>query len=361
MGTFSFPSSSGGINSPYYKTYKSLVNAALNTPDINYSPASATTYALTGVNIGKTITIGANATINASTSSNGSGPYASMFICDTLVLNGTIKGDASAAGTQASASGGFGFGGNGGTGIWIFARQITLNGGVAGTISANGGAGGNGTNNTGTSAYSAGQYGGSGMMLTNQYAGYGISPSTVGSSGTNNTGAASVTWSPNVYIPLWLVDLITNRSTNYSAYQPLYKDYSIFGGAGNSGGASYTTSAASSGGPAGASPVAAGSSPVSVTGTSSGAGGGGGGAGGVYILTENPIPSINLQAIGGNGGAGYGTSAGNGGCGGGGFVVQLCGNGSSAAVVNVNGGTSNATNNKSANGTTGQSYVGALV
>lgn len=352
---------SSGIQSIIAQAYKTYVNALASMtgiPDINYSPGSTTTYNINNntVWIAKNITVGANATIIFGAGATYAGGL-NLIVCDTLNLNGIIHCEGAVsggAGNVANTSGGAGA-----SNLIIIARQIT----GTGTIRANGGTGysgvvggqgsnsGNGTaSGSGTGFFSPYTYsGGAGGGVGS---GSGVQGAQVGPTvGTSTSPLAQILHM--LYYPAWLNNLVeysgvpspAGSSNNFGYGIAGWGGggfYSMIAGQGGGGAPAWNGSGMLSGGAGGASPVANGGSGAgaqSYAGSGCTGCSGGGGAGVIYIISENPIPALNIQAKGGNGGnnpSGV-PNVGGGGGGGGGAVIQYAP--SSSATISVTGGT----------------------
>lgn len=333
----------------------SLINQASKQSDVTYNPGSPTTYTISSlITLAKTLTIGANATLEAPATTG-----LHYIICQSLVLNGVIKGNIGTAGSTDGNGGGSG--GGGANGIVVIAGTIT----GTGTIKSNGANGADGVAPTGTTAngtigeygivfdsYGVPGYGGAGV------AGY------YASSGAVSGGAKSMFYYIPSY-PIWLLELFKYVNSfiavSSTSSRTLRDMLSMCSGAGSNGlGINDTGGRYKKGGGGGGSLSAAGgngaytTSPTSATGS----GGGGGGAGGfVGVISLNAIPALTLQAIGGNGGNGYGTESGGGGGGAGGTIIQITP--SSSASTSVAGGTKG-TSTLSSGGTDGSAGASYL-
>lgn len=340
---------SGGNQSKIVQLYHTFVDMSKNltsAPDINLSPASATTYTYAGMMMAKNITIGANATVQTSYATqtnyayNGSG-YASdttlLIVCDTLTLNGVINASGSSNTGLLNYSG---MGGNGGGGVIIIARQII----GTGTVKVNGG---NGVNASTTAPGGSNQYNNSAMPVTLNGLGwggggtYGLYTTNAGVPG----GVANKSIEVPLRFPVW-IEQVLRTATIYTTQnnEGMSLTNILINGATGGVGSYALGSYWAIGGSGGAAPYnnytygftgGQGAIP-SATGTGN-AGGGGGGGGALFILSESPIPALTLQANGGNGGNAGNGNAGGGGGGQGGYIGLWTP--SSSATTSVTGGT----------------------
>jgi hypothetical protein len=329
-----------GATSLILQAYKSLIAPLKNAPsamDVSYNPGSATTYPINNILFGRNITIGVNATLRFSSQ------YTNMIICDTLQLDGKI--DITGVVSNSASNGGSGAGN-----ITIIARQI--NG--AGTIQAYGG---NGTASSSTSNSNGAN--GTFLSSTTGFAGFGSS-SAAGAGGGNAFSAYN--YAPAILSLAWL-----NNFPQFTAVAPVGNtasesiapgNYAMYAGPGG-GNLNGSSTAAYGGGGGGNALVQGGAGGGSGGTTGVYSGGGGGGAGYVFIVSENAIPAITINAYGGNGGAGF--SAGSGGGGAGGVIVQYTP--SSSAIVNNSGGTSpvGTGNPLGGTGTSGNTGINAVL
>jgi len=269
-----------------------------------------------------------NLTINASITLQGNSPF-TIFVYDTLTLNGTVSVNTELTG--GAGGGGGGAGGSSGGRLFVFARRII----GTGTIRANGGTGSNGAAAT---AYTAGS-----NASTSEMEGTTFTGATLGNLGGGATGGASGTAGSTTrrFLSLYVLRayqemLITGVLLRHSQAGP------GAGGAGSSagnggGGGGGGGSAISTGGDGGTGGVDNGSA------AASGTGGGGGSSAGVVAVGFESGSAVTVQAIGGDGGTGSAAGGldaaggGGGGAGAGGlalvFADQFIG------TLNVNGGT----------------------
>lgn len=245
-------------------------------------------------------------------------PYSPTFILvkNTLTLNGNIV----ISGTNGSDSSYGGEGGRGGGVLIVIARTII----GTGALLANGGNGGNGL-----------PYSGSGDTRACS-----VSSSLIMGSTITQTGLG-----PKVKLALANPFIFQSGDCAAMGGRGSYDGHSsyYYGEGGNGAGGAY-----GSGGSGGTDDNA----------TYGMSGGGGGGGGGIIMLySASPVPSITLQAKGGNGG--NGASNGGGGGGGGGGFIAITAPGSSA-TISVAGGAGGSGYTSGSSGTAGLSVFCAI-
>jgi hypothetical protein len=348
-----------GSSDPISDMYKMIVPKLKNYTDLNYSPASATTYTLSDTFIlARNVTIGVNATVKFPVPS-GTLYGTKYLICDTLTVNGVLDGiqaGGSGQGTGGPSQGGKGGGGgNGGTGLVIFARSIV----GTGTIMANGS---NATDPVGSFTVNGQNIdGNSGLILNSagrttpfSYGKGGLYTTTIGGSGAIGGNAVvdqlnlGETREILLTIPSWIATVLryqTGFNGSSAGMNPM--SYGICGGGGGAGSTYYSgtnygyTGAGGGGGIIGAGGAGANDGGTATLMNMGGGGAGGGGGGAIWIFSENPLPAVNVQAMGGAGGKCWSPGAGNtpgcGGGGGGGYI-GLWTPDSSSAITNVSGG-----------------------
>lgn len=343
--------SGGGNPDVIAQVYKTLVGQKRLSnygTDFVGSTSGTTTY---GVYIVRNFTVNSGVTVTM----GGTASTPAIIICDTLTVNGVLNAGNYQGG--GASSNGSGIGGAGGRALYIFARQIV----GTGTIASNGVSGGNGAASTLSNSYSSGTsgyyaylpFGNGGTPGAGSYG----TTLTAAVAGTPVIGASGLGTVSEMLLrfPTWFMG-----GTNvFNATSYNWVTGNSWGGCGASGASgNYTTTAYMYGGGAGGgSAIASGGNGGTPAGTTTGSvtgGGGGGGAGHLYIFTESPFPSMNLQVAGGIGGNSYGVAGGGGG-GAGGYIGLWCPTGSPASTV-VTGG---AAGTNSAGGGTAPTAGGA--
>lgn len=310
MGISILGSTPSPLRHPIVSFYKEAIKMAQASSDVTY--ASGLTTITDSLLIAKTLTISNPATLQF-----GYGMISYIF-ADVLVLEGSLRTARFLGGSNALSTGGYGAGN-----LIIFARQITS----IGVVEANGG---NGTTPSSLGTVNGASAPDSPRYLGTGYSGFGGGSSyTVSSAGGGGDSYATYSGfaSGSDKLPYIFPDFIPSVPPRSG----------ITNGAGGSGSGSTSGGWYGNGGGGGGSVVAEGGDGGAGL-SGAGAGGAGGGAGGyVFIMSENAIPAITINAYGGNGGYGYTSPAGGGGGGAGGLVSIIAP--SSSAIVSVLGGT----------------------
>ena len=262
--------------------------------DASFTPTTATTYNFPRpIMFYRNLVIGSYAILKPPSGAR----VQVLCVSDTLKLDGVIY--VSGLGAPGGSAGGGGVGGAGGGGVIVVARKID----GSGMILANGLKGGDGV-----STGSAGTSGSSGV-----YKGVSIPAGAGGCASYNGGGGGSGIWGSGGNGGYNAVGNGCAGGRNPKDIRFIVLDSDIYyDGYAGGGGAGFESSITQS------------------------AGGGGGGGGLIIIISDNPVPSITLQARGGDGGKSYSVTLGGGGGGGGGLIIVVAPDDNS--IKDVSGG-----------------------